>query len=75
VHTTTVRFSGETWRDLKIVCERDGIATAQYIREATIARLAGSVPSPQIGRLEDELVGLRARVERLERGVVNAGRR
>jgi predicted DNA-binding ribbon-helix-helix protein len=56
VHTTTVRFSEETWRELKEVCERDGIATAQYIREATIARLAVSSG-----------VGIEARVARLER--------
>jgi hypothetical protein len=48
VHTTTVRFSGETWAQLKEVCERDGIATAQYIREATIARLAQSSKLPQV---------------------------
>jgi hypothetical protein len=67
VHTTTVRFSGETWRDLKEVCERDGIATAQYIREATIARLAQSASQPQVDRLERELGELRVRVERIER--------
>lgn len=67
MHTTTVRFSGETWRDLKEVCERDGIATAQYIREATIARLAQSGQSPQVDRLERELGELRVRVERIER--------
>lgn len=67
MHTTTVRFPGETWRELKVVCERDGIATAQYIREATIARLAQSAQFPRTDRLEEELGELRARVERLER--------
>jgi len=67
VHTTTVRFPGETWRLLKEVCERDGVATAQYIREATIARLAQSAANPQADRLERELGELRIRVERLER--------
>mgnify|MGYP001113839208 CR=1 FL=1 len=67
MHTTTVRFSGETWRELKRVCERDGIATAQYIREATIAHLARSAAQPRVERLEAELGELRARLERLER--------
>jgi hypothetical protein len=67
VHTTTVRFPGETWADLKVACERDGIATAQYIREATIARLAQSAETPRTERLEEELGELRTRVERIER--------
>ena len=67
MHTTTVRFSGETWRILKRVCEQDGIATAQYIREATIARLAQSAQLPQVEQMERELVDLRLRVERIER--------
>lgn len=66
VHTTTVRFSAETWQDLKDACERDGVATAQYIREATIARLAQSAHAPRTDRLEHELGELRLRVERLE---------
>ncbi|MGB7159013.1 MAG: hypothetical protein WBD40_13165 [Tepidisphaeraceae bacterium] len=67
MHTTTVRFSGETWLHLKEVCERDGIATAQYIREATVARLAQSVSTPQTERLDREMGELRVRVERIER--------
>lgn len=69
MHTTTVRFGGETWSDLKAVCDRDGIATAQYIREATIARLALSGQTPRNARIEDELDELRGRVERLEHTV------
>lgn len=69
MHTTTVRFSGETWAQLKEVCERDGIATAQYIREATIARLAQSSRLPQVERQDRELEELRGRVERIERAL------
>ena len=75
MHTTTVRFGEETWDDLKAVCERDGIATAQYIREATIARLARSAASPQIDRHERELEELRARLDRVERALVRVVRR
>jgi len=46
MHTTTVRFAGESWAELKEVWERDGVAAAQYIREATIARLAQSIRTP-----------------------------
>ena len=67
MHTTTVRFPGETWQELKVVCERNGVATAQYIREATIARLAQSTQVPRTDRLEEEVGELRARIERLER--------
>lgn len=69
VHTTTVRFPGETWQLLKEVCERDGIAIAQYIREATVARLAQSAQLPQVDRLDRELGELRIRVERIERAL------
>lgn len=67
MHTTTVRFPGETWQELKVVCERERIATAQYIREATIARLAQSAQNTRTDRLEEELAELRARIERIER--------
>ena len=67
MHVTTVRFPGETWQLLKEVCERDGVPTAQYIREATVARLAQSAQTPYIQRLDRELNELRLRVERIER--------
>jgi hypothetical protein len=75
VHTTTVRFAGETWTQLKEVCERDGIAAAQYIREATIARLAQSIRAPHDVRQDQELDELRSRVDRIERVLIRAGRR
>ena len=67
MHTTTVRFGAETWAELKAVCDRDGIATAAFIREATVARLARSTTMPQLDRHDRELEELRARVERVER--------
>jgi hypothetical protein len=74
VHTTTVRFAGETWMQLKEVCERDGIAAAQYIREATIARLAQSAGTPRQERQDRELDELRGRVERIERALMRRAR-
>ena len=70
MHTTTVRFAGETWTELKEICERDGIATAQYIREATVARLAQSARRPRQERQDREVAELRARVERMERVLI-----
>jgi len=75
MHTTTVRFSRETWVELKEVCAREGIATAAFIREATVARLAHSTTTPQLDRHDRELEELRARVERIERVLARAGRR
>jgi len=60
MHTTTVRFAGDTWRQLKEACEQDGIPVAQFLREAAIARLAGRA------HLE-ELEALSRRVAVLER--------
>lgn len=70
MHTTTVRFDEETWTTLSAVCDREGLAKAQYVREATVARLASSVMTPVAQRHDDELGELRRRVERLERIVV-----
>jgi len=75
MHTTTVRFGAETWAELKEVCERDGIATAAFIREATVARLARSTTTPQLDRHDRELEELRARVERVELALVRVVRR
>lgn len=67
MHTTTVRFAGTTWRELKAACERDGIATAQYIREATVGRLAMDVQTATCVELAGELALLDVRVARVER--------
>ncbi|MDO8213528.1 hypothetical protein [Conexibacter sp. CPCC 206217] len=50
MHTTTVRFPASTWVELKARAEDDGVATAQYIREATIARLAREQAVQQVRR-------------------------
>ena len=39
MHTTTVRFDPETWARLKHSASGLGIATADYIRVATVQRL------------------------------------
>lgn len=45
MHQTTVRFGKDLWAVLEQEAERLGVSAAQYIREATLARLvhAGAV--------------------------------
>lgn len=67
---TSVRFGDETYDTLKARCERDGVPIAQYIREATIARMAVDAERTRQAvsdmRFSRELAELRARVERVE---------
>jgi hypothetical protein len=40
MHQTTVRFGIDLWRGLEQEASRIGVSTAQYIRDAALARLA-----------------------------------
>lgn len=40
MHETTVRFTGELWARVRERSERDGTSAAQYVRDATVARIA-----------------------------------
>jgi hypothetical protein len=40
MHQTTVRFGHDLWTVLEREAERLGVSAAQYVREATLARLA-----------------------------------
>jgi hypothetical protein len=40
MHQTTVRFAPDVWATLDAEANRIGVSTAQYIREAAVARLA-----------------------------------
>ena len=40
MHQTTVRFDPEVWAALDEEAARLGVSTAQYVREAAVARLA-----------------------------------
>jgi hypothetical protein len=42
MHQTTVRFDAELWADLEREAQRNGVSAAQYIRDATLARIAYS---------------------------------
>jgi hypothetical protein len=67
VQTTTVRFAPADWKQLAEVCARDGVAKAQYIREATVAQLAISRERELLARRARERAALRQRVELIER--------
>jgi hypothetical protein len=40
VHDTTIRFTDELWRRVRQTSEREGTSAAQFVRDATVARLA-----------------------------------
>jgi hypothetical protein len=40
MHQTTVRFGRDLWEVLELEAERLGVSAAQYVRDATLARLA-----------------------------------
>lgn len=40
MHQTTVRFGPDLWEALEAECARLGVSAAQYLREASLARLA-----------------------------------
>lgn len=62
MHTTTVRFDPETWELLKQRADELGIATADFIRIATVQRLERL-------RFESRLIAVERRLKKLE-GVV-----
>jgi hypothetical protein len=45
MHQTTVRFGKDLWEVLEQEAERLGVSAAQYVREATLARLAYAAAS------------------------------
>jgi hypothetical protein len=47
MHQTTVRFGRDLWEVLEQEAERLGVSAAQYIRDATLARLAYAAASQQ----------------------------
>jgi hypothetical protein len=56
MHQTTVRFSADLWAQLELEAERSGVSAAQYVRDATLARIsyaAGQRGEPSFGRSPD----------------------
>lgn len=40
MHQTTVRFGSDLWEQLEREARKSGVSAAQYVRDATLARLA-----------------------------------
>jgi len=53
MHETTVRFSDDVWARVRQASRRERVSAAQYVREATLTRLA----------VEEHLMPLRADVD------------
>jgi len=55
MHQTTIRFDPVVWRELEAAARRRGTSSAQYVREATMARLANETRHPDAwdGVLDD----------------------
>lgn len=66
MHQTTVRFGPDLWAALEVECARLGVSVAQYLREASLARLAYSAGQRGDADYDDVLV---------EVGATPAGRR
>lgn len=66
MHTTTVRYPDDIWQMLATVSDEDGIAEAQYIREATIMRLFQARRELRVERVEATCVHLLRRTAWLE---------
>jgi hypothetical protein len=62
MHTTTVRFDEQHWQQLGIEAARAGVSKAQYIRDATIARIAVAVLLPEVLRLRRDYDQLRQHI-------------
>jgi len=54
MHQTTLRFAPEVWAALEVQAARSGVSVAQYVRDATMSRLAFSA-GVEHGREELEL--------------------
>lgn len=45
MHQTTIRFVPDVWHELEFEARRRGMSSAQYVREAAVAKLAEEVRS------------------------------
>jgi hypothetical protein len=67
VHETTLRFTDELWRGVRQTSKREGISAAQFVRDATVARIAGEDHlHPLHIELGASLTALDRRMQRLE---------
>lgn len=67
LHETTVRFTDDVWAQVRATSKRDGSSAAQFVRDATVARLATNESVAMLRHdIERNMRSLDVRVERLE---------
>lgn len=65
MHQTTARFDEDTFRELRLACRRAGVSQAQYIRDATVERMARATQVAEITELRRDVDHLQAQVSRV----------
>jgi hypothetical protein len=73
MHQTTGRFDDDVWRQLGLVCRRIGISKAQFVRDATVEKLARVQAAVEVEEIRRDLDAFRVRLGRIEHRV--SGRR
>ncbi|HZV73871.1 MAG TPA: hypothetical protein VFF79_09175 [Conexibacter sp.] len=61
MHETTVRFSDELWKRIQEASRQEGVSAAQFVREATLSRIA---TRDHAGNLQRDLAVTLARFDR-----------
>lgn len=72
MHETTVRFTDELWARVQHASRRDGISAAQYVRDATLTRLAVET---QLAPLRREIASALRSLDQRQRSVEETLRR
>lgn len=66
MHQTTGRFDTDTWQRLGHACRRIGISKAQFVRDATVEKLARTQAALVVEELARDLNAIRVRTARIE---------
>lgn len=66
MHQTTGRFDDDTWQRLGITCKRIGISKAQFVRDATVEKLARVQAALEVDELRRDLNAVQVRTARIE---------
>jgi hypothetical protein len=60
MHQTTVRFGPDLWEEIEVEAARSGVSVAQYVRDATLMRVAytrGREAEPHYGAALESVAG------------------
>lgn len=76
MHDTTIRFTDETWSRIRQMSERERVSAAQFVRDATTARIAvDEHVRPLRLEVDASLRGLDQRMQQLEQTLKRHGLR